>query len=170
MPSTLATAGLPSAASKDGRLRKEADLDAFLEFWSDDCPVEGPEHLLHGQQELGDTMDRAWAAMQPLLMSVSSGAVAGQTIFYEWAFAAEIRASGDRVVQIGITAHMVGADGRFKNWREYFDPPPVNRPGALEIPAVRKLVRQKESRSPSRHLRREVHLHDEGLSRRMQPV
>jgi uncharacterized protein (TIGR02246 family) len=90
-----------------------ADLDAFLSLWSDDCVVEGPEHLLRGKAALRAVLEQVWTnALRPIHMTVHGVAVQGDVIFYEWAFVAEMRASGQRIVQSGMTAHGVDAQGR----------------------------------------------------------
>ena len=114
-----------------------ANLDAFLALWSDDCVVEGPEHLLKGKAELGATLEQVWSkVIRPIHMTVHGVAVQGDAIFYEWAFVAEMRANGQRLVQSGMSAHGVNAQGRFTWCREYFDPIHVRRPSALGLPSV----------------------------------
>jgi len=114
-----------------------ADLPAFLALWSDDCVVEGPEHLLKGKAQLGATLEQAWSKlMRPIQMTVHGVAVSGDAIFYEWAFVAELRSNGERIVQSGMTAHGVDAAGRFTWCREYFDPIHVRRASALALPSV----------------------------------
>lgn len=114
-----------------------ADLAAFLALWSDDCVVEGPEHLLKGKAALGATLEQVWSkVIRPIQMTVHGVAVSGDAIFYEWAFVAELRSNGERIVQSGMTAHGVDAHGRFSWCREYFDPIHVRRPSALGLASV----------------------------------
>lgn len=114
-----------------------ADLPAFLALWSDDCVVEGPEHLLKGKAQLGATLEQVWSkVIRPIHMTVHGVAVQGDAIFYEWAFVAELRSNRERIMQSGMTAHGVDSAGRFSWCREYFDPIHVRRPSALGLASV----------------------------------
>jgi hypothetical protein len=115
-----------------------ADLEAFLALWTEDCQVDGPEHLLVGKEALRERMRLAWdVGFEPVHMEVGAVAVRNRTIFYEWVFTGRLRADGGVLVDSGMTAHEVAEDGRFHRCREYFDPPAARRPSALDRPAVR---------------------------------
>jgi hypothetical protein len=123
------------------RAFQAADLEAFLALWTDDCQVEGPEHLLIGKEALRERMRLAWdVGFEPVHMEVGTVAVRERTIFYEWVFTGRLRADGGTLVASGMTAHEVAEDGRFHRCREYFDPPLARRPSALGRPGVRALA------------------------------
>jgi len=110
----------------------ECDIGAFLGLWSDDCVVEGPEHLLEGKAALRTAMEGSWSGMRPIEMVTRSLAVRENAMFYEFALVSEVRATGNHLLLTGMTYHQVDDFGQLAVCREYFDPPGKPRRSAAE--------------------------------------
>jgi hypothetical protein len=117
-----------------------SDLESFLRLWSNECTVEGPAHFLDSKEQLRAAISGAFSAMQALKMVTRSLAVQGDAMYYEFAVLWQVRSSGDRLLQTGMTYHQIDGDGLLLHCREYFDPTGTTRASAAERPEIASLL------------------------------
>ena len=117
----------------------ERDVDAYLDLWTEDCLIEGHDHVIQGQAELRLAIEKTWRSWEPIYMGVLSLGVAGDWMHHEFASVWERRGQTIRRLVTGMSVAEVSGAGRWIWLREYFDPSGVIRPSVLERPEIAAL-------------------------------
>ena len=137
MPLSLETAR--SLLERRDHAFMNRDIDAYLELWSDDGRIEGPEHVIEGLDDLRRSLEQAWRIWQPLYMGVASLAVSGWLMHHEFVSVWEQRGQTTRRVITGVGVAEVDKQDHFIWLREYFDPSGTLRASVMQRPEIAEL-------------------------------
>ena len=118
----------------------KADLDAYLELWSDEGIIELNAFVCNGKEEIGNTISFAWSMLTCLHMETRTFAINGHSILNEFSIVWKNNKTEEITLQTGMGVIEINEEGKMTYLRDYFDANEGQRPSALQSSKIRQLL------------------------------
>jgi hypothetical protein len=137
---TLSIEKVEEFLAKRNECFMKADLNSYLDLWSDNGTMELNAFVCEGKEKIGKTISFAWSMLSCLHMETRTFSINGKSILNEFAIVWKNNKTGDITLQSGMGVIEINEAGKMTYLRDYFDSSDGQRPSALKSEKVNVLL------------------------------